>query len=113
MRQKHKDTSDPSHLIFVTSRDHLDPDITAWAERSAQKGGLLQYFSDIPNWSTGALGPNYANSKLMLTYAVEQYGEHVWNRDEILFYPITHIKEIINVQTRTDIRNLKRVVLPR
>jgi hypothetical protein len=97
MRQKYKDTNDLSHLIFVTSRDHLDPNITACAEQSAKKGALFQYFSDMPNWPTGALDPNYANSKLMLTYAAEQYGEQVWNRDEILSYANTHIQEITHV----------------
>jgi hypothetical protein len=81
MKQKREYRMEPSHLIFVTSRDHLDPDITAWAEQSTQKGGLLQYFSDGKNWPIGDLNPNYANSKLMLTYAVEQLCERAVGPD--------------------------------
>lgn len=62
------------HLVFVTSRDHLDPDITRWIEWSAQ-GGILRHFSDEQNWPSDQLDPNYANSKLLLTYAVERIRE--------------------------------------
>ncbi|KAE9363950.1 putative short chain dehydrogenase/ reductase [Stipitochalara longipes BDJ] len=71
MRQKRKGARPTPHLVFVTSRDHLDPHITTWAELSAQEG-LLQHFSDQRNWPTSEWHPNYATSKLMLVYAVEQ-----------------------------------------
>lgn len=61
--------------MFVNSRDHLDTDITAWAGITSQNGGLLQYLSDKQNWRSGTLSPNYAESKLMLTYAVEKLCE--------------------------------------
>ncbi|KIX08678.1 uncharacterized protein Z518_03335 [Rhinocladiella mackenziei CBS 650.93] len=61
----------PPHLVFVASRDHLDPDISRWAEYGA-KEGVLRHFSSRDNWPVGKLDPNYANSKLMLMYAVEE-----------------------------------------
>ena len=58
------------HMVFVTSRKHLLPDITDWADYAAQ-GGILKHFSDEKNWNIGEVDPNYSESKLMLTYAVE------------------------------------------
>ncbi|PYI02921.1 putative short chain dehydrogenase/ reductase [Aspergillus sclerotiicarbonarius CBS 121057] len=69
MKQPGRDTK--PHLVFVTSRDHLDPDITTWADWSNQDG-ILRHFSDEKRWPVGQLDPNYANSKLLLTYAVEE-----------------------------------------
>ncbi|RAL05972.1 putative short chain dehydrogenase/ reductase [Aspergillus ibericus CBS 121593] len=69
MKQGPKDRN-PPHLVFVTSRDHLEPDITSWADWSGQGGGLLQYFSREENWPSHQPQPNYAESKLMLMYAV-------------------------------------------
>jgi hypothetical protein len=77
----HKTVSVPPHLVFVTSRDHLDPDITRWEEYSAQLGGLLRYFSKEQNWPRGALDPNYAVSKLLLTYAIEKLCERAMDAD--------------------------------
>ncbi|RAK74302.1 putative short chain dehydrogenase/ reductase [Aspergillus fijiensis CBS 313.89] len=73
--------SGPPHIVFVTSRDHLDPDITPWEEYAAQTGGLLKYFSDEQNWPRGVLDPNYAVSKLALTYAVESLCERAVRAD--------------------------------
>ncbi|KAL2017251.1 hypothetical protein VTK56DRAFT_2363 [Thermocarpiscus australiensis] len=70
MRHNRKGGRKAPHLIFVTSRDHLAPDIGNWA-KWANQGGLLQHFSDEQNWPSTAIDPNYATSKLMLTYAVE------------------------------------------
>ncbi|EAW21067.1 putative short chain dehydrogenase/reductase family oxidoreductase [Aspergillus fischeri NRRL 181] len=77
----HKSKSVPPHIVFVTSRDHLDPDITPWEEYSARPGGLLRFFSEEQNWPRGALDPNYAVSKLALTYAVEKLCERAAEAD--------------------------------
>ena len=58
------------HLIFVTSRDHTDPDITAWPLDPDKN--ILEHLSSAQNWPTNQFGPNYANSKLILTYVVEE-----------------------------------------
>ena len=71
MKQKTSGRTRTPHLVFVTSRDHLDPDIADWAGH-LDEGGILQHFSDKRNWPSGKHDPNYAESKLMLTYAVEQ-----------------------------------------
>ncbi|KAF7133996.1 hypothetical protein CNMCM5793_005522 [Aspergillus hiratsukae] len=51
----HTTESVPPHIVFLTSRDHLDPDIAPWEEYSARPGGLLRYFSEEQNWPRGAL----------------------------------------------------------
>jgi hypothetical protein len=71
-----KTTRDPQervpHLVVVASRDHLDPDISCWADWAAQEG-ILRHFSNRENWPKDQVDPNYANSKLMLMYLIEQY----------------------------------------
>ena len=72
MKQERSRRSSPAHLVFVTSRDHLYPDITHWAEWSRTEG-LLRHFSAKENlpapWEDTE--PNYDNSKLLVMYAVE------------------------------------------
>ncbi|KJZ78548.1 hypothetical protein HIM_01939 [Hirsutella minnesotensis 3608] len=68
------------HLVFIASRDHLDPDISTWADLSA-KEGVLRHFSNVENWPAGRIDPNYANSKLMLMYAIGGLCEHALTRD--------------------------------
>jgi hypothetical protein len=70
MKQTRSYARKTPHMVFVTSRKHLLPDITNWADYAAQ-GGILKHFSDEKNWNTGEVDPNYSESKLMLTYAVE------------------------------------------
>lgn len=59
------------HLVFVTSRDHIDSDIQEWPRYAADEG-ILRHFSDAGNWPSDAIEPNYATSKLLVTYAVEK-----------------------------------------
>ncbi|KAI8932963.1 hypothetical protein NX059_010432 [Plenodomus lindquistii] len=72
MKQKRGDGTRTPHLVFVTSRKHLLPDITNWVDFSTEAGGILRHFSKEENWPSGEVDPNYSESKLMLTYAVEQ-----------------------------------------
>ncbi|KAI0426469.1 putative short chain dehydrogenase/ reductase [Xylaria sp. FL1042] len=69
MKRTRKGAKASPHLVFVTSRDHLDPDITEWPRWHVQ-GGVLKHFSEKGAWPSHMLEPNYAVSKLMLTYAV-------------------------------------------
>lgn len=72
LRQKDRGaTGTPPHLVFVTSRDHIDPDIHEWPQYAADEG-ILRHFSDARNWPSSAIEPNYAASKLLVTYAVEK-----------------------------------------
>lgn len=70
MREPRPDTLRKSHLVFVTSRDHVDPDISQWTQWAADEG-ILRHLSDRKNWPSLQIEPNYANSKLLVTYAVE------------------------------------------
>lgn len=80
MGQKNKTEAPPRHLVFVTSRDHLLPDISAW-EKYSTEGGIIQHFSDERNWPQGSLDPNYCESKLMVTYAIESMCERAARPD--------------------------------
>jgi hypothetical protein len=73
MKSERANRSSLGHIVFVTSRDHLYPDIRCWAEFSETEG-LLHRFSDPKHWPAPwkLQEPNYANSKLLLTYAVEE-----------------------------------------
>ncbi|CAI6338804.1 unnamed protein product [Periconia digitata] len=68
------------HLVFVTSRDHLLPDISNWEGYSVD-GGILEHFNNESHWPQGSLDPNYCESKLMVTYAIEKMCEKVAKAD--------------------------------
>ncbi|KAF5025545.1 hypothetical protein F66182_2353 [Fusarium sp. NRRL 66182] len=75
---KKQTASSTPHMVFVASRDHLDPDITSWAPWGDDGAGILRRLSDRAHvsWPSGAESstdsPNYAASKLLLMYAVEE-----------------------------------------
>jgi hypothetical protein len=71
IQTEHKSPS-PPHFIFVTSRDHLDPDISMWAEWGETGPGILQHLSREENFPVGVFLPNYDISKLLLTYAARE-----------------------------------------
>ncbi|KAF2462907.1 NAD(P)-binding protein [Lindgomyces ingoldianus] len=71
MKEHRPDASRKPHLVFVTSRDHIDPDIHDWP-RWAADDGILRHCSDQKNWPSHQIEPNYAISKLLVTYAVEE-----------------------------------------
>jgi hypothetical protein len=68
------------HLVVVASRDHLDPDISCWADWAAHEG-ILRHLSNRENWPKDQVDPNYANSKLMLMYAIEHMCEKTLSQD--------------------------------
>lgn len=73
--KKRQDITRPTpHLVFVASRDHLDPDILSWPDWSKQEG-ILRHFSNKENWPKQSVDTNYAISKLMLMYAIEDMCE--------------------------------------
>lgn len=71
MKSERDNRSSPPHIVFVTSRDHLYPDIRCW---KSENEGLLHQFSDPRHWPAPwkLQDPNYANSKLLVTYAIEK-----------------------------------------
>jgi hypothetical protein len=68
------------HLVFVTSRAHLDSDISDWAHW-AKSEGILRHLSTKENFPSAVLRPNYDNSKLILTYAFEKLCAQVLKGD--------------------------------
>ncbi|KAI9146980.1 putative GMC oxidoreductase [Paramyrothecium foliicola] len=65
------------HLVVVTSKDHLDPDIQDWPEWASQEG-ILRHLSRKESWpvtNPAPNAPNYPSSKLMMMYAVEELAE--------------------------------------
>ncbi|CAN9404265.1 unnamed protein product [Alternaria alternata] len=71
MRTTHSGVARKPHLVFVTSRDHIDPDIVDWTQWATNEG-ILRHCSAPRNWPSHQIEPNYANSKLLLTYAVDE-----------------------------------------
>jgi quinol monooxygenase YgiN len=71
MKEAQEHRKAPAHLVFVSSRDHLDPNIMMW-ERWAENEGILQHLSSMENWAASAMSSNYGNSKLLLMYAIEE-----------------------------------------
>lgn len=69
-------------IVFVTSRDHLYADITDWKEWSETEG-ILHRLSDekyLPApWKLEE--PNYANSKLLVMYAIEEISKRALGPD--------------------------------
>jgi hypothetical protein len=67
----------PAHLTFLSSREHLYPDLDQLVKWSQQKGGLLRQVCSQANWPSGFWDaePNYANSKLLTMYTIEEIGK--------------------------------------
>lgn len=76
MKQQRAHRTSPAHLVFVTSRDHLYPDISHWAEWSRHEG-LLRHLSRKEDWPAwwATTEPNYASSKLLVMYAIDRISE--------------------------------------
>ncbi|KAI1173655.1 hypothetical protein F4777DRAFT_557149 [Nemania sp. FL0916] len=74
MRDGREQRSEPAHLVFVTSRDHLHPDINALAALAKKEGGALKQVCKKENWPGfyEEMEPNYAVSKLFVMYAIEE-----------------------------------------
>lgn len=69
------------HLVFSTSRAHLDADITDWAAWHLDNG-ILRNLSKSENFPEDSLMTNYHNSKLLLTYAVEEMCKQALDQDK-------------------------------
>lgn len=74
MRGARDQRSSPAHMVFLSSREHLYPDVdelTQWAQR---EDGILRQVCSKENWPGGFWDaePNYANSKLLIMYTIEE-----------------------------------------
>ncbi|CAH0050431.1 unnamed protein product [Clonostachys solani] len=77
LKEERPNRKSPSRLLFVTSRDHLYPSIEHWQEWGETEG-LLKHFSDKKYWPPSVrdeMEPNYANSKLLVMYAIEEISQ--------------------------------------
>ena len=74
MQESSVGPKNPSHLVFLTSRDHLYADVSKWSDWAASEG-ILRHLNDPshwPDWLTNEK-PNYANSKLIAMYAIDEF----------------------------------------
>ncbi|KAK3385759.1 hypothetical protein B0H63DRAFT_473543 [Podospora didyma] len=64
----------PAHLVFLSSREHLDPDLDELSKWSQKEDGILRQVCSKENWPSHwwDAEPNYANSKLLLMYTIEE-----------------------------------------
>lgn len=74
MRGARDRRTSPAHLIFVSSREHLYPDLDQLTRWSQRDDGILRQVSSKENWPGGFWDaePNYAISKLFITYTIEE-----------------------------------------
>ncbi|KAH6843287.1 hypothetical protein B0I37DRAFT_314540 [Chaetomium sp. MPI-CAGE-AT-0009] len=74
MRGARDQRASPAHMVFLNSREHLDPDLDELVRWSQQKDGILRQVCSKDNWPSHwwDAEPNYAVSKLLLTYTLEE-----------------------------------------
>ena len=74
MRGARDHRSSPAHLVFLSSREHLDPDLDQLARWSEREDGILRQVCSKENWPGGFWDaePNYAISKLLIMYTIEE-----------------------------------------
>ncbi|KXX75539.1 Retinol dehydrogenase 14 [Madurella mycetomatis] len=73
MRGARDQRESPAHIVFLSSREHLDPDFDELVGWSQREEGILRQVCSKDNWP-GLLEvePNYAISKLLLMYTLEE-----------------------------------------
>jgi hypothetical protein len=64
----------PAHLVFLSSREHLYPDLDELVRWSQREDGILRQVCSKDNWpgSWWDAEPNYAISKLLVMYTIEE-----------------------------------------
>lgn len=74
MRGGRAQRATPAHMFFLTSREHLDPDLDELSKWSQREDGILRAVCRRENWPAQwwEAEPNYAVSKLLLMYTVEE-----------------------------------------
>jgi hypothetical protein len=74
MRGARHHRSSPAHLVFLSSREHLLPDLDQLARWSQRKDGILRQVCSKDNWPSWwwDAEPNYAISKLLVMYTIEE-----------------------------------------
>ncbi|KAL1857093.1 hypothetical protein Daus18300_010436 [Diaporthe australafricana] len=74
MREARRQRQSPAHMVFLSSREHLYPDLDELTKWSQRDGGILRQVCSRDNWPAHwwDAEPNYANSKLLVMYTIEE-----------------------------------------
>ena len=74
MRGARDQRTSPAYITFLSSREHLYPDLDELTRWSQQKDGILRQVCSKDNWPSGFWDaePNYAISKLLIMYTIEE-----------------------------------------
>lgn len=64
----------PAHMVFLSSREHLYPDLDELAMWSQREDGIMRQVCSEDNWPSWwwDAEPNYAISKLFVMYTIEE-----------------------------------------
>ncbi|PVH94277.1 NAD(P)-binding protein [Periconia macrospinosa] len=102
MRGARSDRKTPAHLVFVSSRDHLDNDIDPLFTGSKQEKSILRQVCSKDYWQGGFWDtqPNYNISKLLLMYTIEGMSELARGPDGD---PLVIINSVCPGMVKTDI----------
>ncbi|KAF1974310.1 NAD(P)-binding protein [Bimuria novae-zelandiae CBS 107.79] len=74
MREGRDHRKAPAHMTFLSSREHLYPDLDRLVTWSQRNDGILRQVCSKENWPGGFFDaePNYAVSKLLVMYTIEE-----------------------------------------
>ncbi|KAL1603463.1 hypothetical protein SLS60_005050 [Paraconiothyrium brasiliense] len=106
MREGRGQRTSPAHLTFLSSREHLYPDIDQLTEWSHRKDGILRQVCSKENWPGGFWDaePNYAVSKLLIMYTIEEMTRLARGPDGV---PLVIVNSVCPGMVKTDIgRNI-------
>ncbi|KAF1962885.1 NAD(P)-binding protein [Byssothecium circinans] len=94
--------SSPAHLTFLSSREHLYPDLDQLVKWSQQKDGILRQVCSKDNWPGGFWDaePNYAISKLLVMYTIEEISRLALGPDGD---PLVIVNSVCPGMVKTDI----------
>ncbi|KAK3318787.1 hypothetical protein B0H66DRAFT_249760 [Apodospora peruviana] len=92
----------PAHLVFVTSRDHLYPDLDELVKWSQRDDGILRQVCSKENWPSRWWDsePNYAISKLLVMYTIEEISKLARGPDGD---PLVVVNSVCPGMVKTDI----------
>ncbi|KAJ8105588.1 hypothetical protein ONZ43_g7371 [Nemania bipapillata] len=105
MREGRAERSSPAHLVFLSSREHLYPNLDELTEWSQREGGILRQVCSKENWPGGFWDaePNYAVSKLMIMHTIEEISRLARGPDGD---PLVIVNSVCPGMVKTDIGRL-------
>ncbi|KAF2737498.1 NAD(P)-binding protein [Polyplosphaeria fusca] len=102
MRGARAQRTSPAHINFLSSREHLYPDIDQLERWSQEKDGILRQVCSKNNWPGGFWDaePNYAISKLLVMYTIEGISNFALGSDRD---PLVIVNSVCPGMVKTDI----------